>query len=52
MSEPRGVSIIVVNYNNERFLAAAIDSALGQEYLRAIGEADPPSQAAAPAVLG
>jgi len=32
MSEPLGVSIIVVNYNNERFLAAAIDSALGQEY--------------------
>jgi glycosyltransferase involved in cell wall biosynthesis len=32
MSEPRGVSIIVVNYNNTEFLAAAIDSALGQEY--------------------
>ena len=32
MSEPRGVSIIVVNYNNAEFLAAAIDSALGQEY--------------------
>jgi glycosyltransferase involved in cell wall biosynthesis len=32
MSEPRGVSIIVVNYNNERFLAAAIDSALGQNH--------------------
>ncbi len=32
MSEPYGVSIIVVNYNNERFLAAAIDSALGQNY--------------------
>jgi glycosyltransferase involved in cell wall biosynthesis len=31
MSEPRGVSIIVVSYNNERFLAAAIDSALGQD---------------------
>jgi glycosyltransferase involved in cell wall biosynthesis len=32
MSEPQGVSIIVVNYNNERFLAAAIDSALGQDH--------------------
>jgi glycosyltransferase involved in cell wall biosynthesis len=32
MSEPRGASIIVVNYNNERFLAAAIDSALGQNH--------------------
>ena len=32
MSEPQGVSIIVVSYNNERFLAAAIDSALGQDY--------------------
>ncbi len=32
MSEPWGVSIIVVNYNNERFLAAAIDSALGQNH--------------------
>ena len=32
MSEPRGVSIIVVNYNNARFLAAAIDSALGQDH--------------------
>jgi glycosyltransferase involved in cell wall biosynthesis len=32
MSEPLGVSIIVVNYNNEQFLAAAIDSALGQDY--------------------
>jgi glycosyltransferase involved in cell wall biosynthesis len=32
MSEPLGVSIIVVNYNNERFLAAAIDSALGQNH--------------------
>ena len=32
MSEPLGVSIIVVNYNNERFLAAAIDSALGQDH--------------------
>ena len=32
MSEPRGVSVIVVNYNNERFLAAAIDSALGQNH--------------------
>jgi glycosyltransferase involved in cell wall biosynthesis len=27
-----GVSIIVVNYNNERFLTTAIDSALGQDY--------------------
>ena len=32
MSAPLGVSIIVVNYNNERFLAAAIDSALGQAH--------------------
>src|SRR5215813_3051367 len=32
MSESRGVSIIVVNYNNERFLAAAIDSALAQDH--------------------
>lgn len=32
MTELRGVSIIVVNYNNERFLAAAIDSALGQNH--------------------
>jgi glycosyltransferase involved in cell wall biosynthesis len=32
MSEPWGVSIIVVSYNNERFLAAAIDSALGQNH--------------------
>jgi glycosyltransferase involved in cell wall biosynthesis len=32
MTEPWGVSIIVVNYNNERFLAAAIDSALGQDH--------------------
>jgi glycosyltransferase involved in cell wall biosynthesis len=32
MSEPPGVSIIVVNYNNEGFLAAAIDSALGQTH--------------------
>jgi glycosyltransferase involved in cell wall biosynthesis len=32
MNEPWGVSIIVVNYNNERFLAAAIDSALGQNH--------------------
>jgi glycosyltransferase involved in cell wall biosynthesis len=32
MTEPLGVSIIVVNYNNERFLAAAIDSALGQDH--------------------
>src|SRR5215472_17344361 len=34
MSEPLGVSIIVVNYNNERFLAAAIDSALAQDHQR------------------
>ncbi len=54
MSEQWGVSIIVVNYNNEGFLAVTIGSALGQEYLRAIGEADPLSQvaAAAPAILG
>jgi glycosyltransferase involved in cell wall biosynthesis len=32
MNEPWGVTIIVVNYNNERFLAAAIDSALGQTH--------------------
>ena len=32
MSEPWGVSIIVVNYNNERFLTAAIDSALAQNH--------------------
>ena len=32
MSEPLGVSIIVVNYNNEPFLAPAIDSALGQSH--------------------
>src|SRR5215469_7076066 len=32
MSEPWGVSVIVVNYNNAEFLAAAIESALGQEY--------------------
>ena len=32
ISDPLGVSIIVVNYNNERFLAAAIDSALGQNH--------------------
>jgi glycosyltransferase involved in cell wall biosynthesis len=32
MIETLGVSIIVVNYNNERFLAAAIDSALGQSH--------------------
>ena len=53
MSEWWGVSIIVVNYNNARFLAVAIDSALGQEYLRAMGKADASSLvAAAPAVLG
>jgi glycosyltransferase involved in cell wall biosynthesis len=32
MSECWGVSIVVVNYNNAQFLAAAIDSALAQEY--------------------
>ena len=32
MSGQLGVSIIVVNYNNERFLADAIDSALGQNH--------------------
>jgi glycosyltransferase involved in cell wall biosynthesis len=32
MGEPLGVSIIVVNYNYGRFLAAAIDSALGQQH--------------------
>jgi glycosyltransferase involved in cell wall biosynthesis len=32
MTEPLGVSIIIVNYNNERFLGAAIDSALGQDH--------------------
>ena len=32
MSEPRGVTIIVVNYNNAKFLATAIDSALGQNH--------------------
>jgi glycosyltransferase involved in cell wall biosynthesis len=32
MSETRGVSIVIVNYNNEQFLAAAIDSALAQEH--------------------
>jgi Glycosyl transferase family 2 len=32
MSEPPGISVIVVNYNNERFLAAAIDSALAQDH--------------------
>ena len=32
MSEPPGVTIVVVNYNYELFLAAAIDSALGQNH--------------------
>lgn len=32
MTEPLGISIIVVNYNNGRFLAAAIDSALSQDH--------------------
>jgi len=34
MSEQRGVSIVIVNYNNGRFLATAIDSALNQDYSR------------------
>lgn len=32
MTPPLGVSIIVVNFNYGRFLAAAIDSALGQDH--------------------
>jgi glycosyltransferase involved in cell wall biosynthesis len=32
MTEPLGVSILVINYNNERFLAAAVDSALNQDH--------------------
>jgi glycosyltransferase involved in cell wall biosynthesis len=32
MSDVLGVSIVIVNYNNERFLAAAIDSALNQNH--------------------
>jgi glycosyltransferase involved in cell wall biosynthesis len=32
MNELYGVSVIVVNYNNDRFLAAAIDRALGQNH--------------------
>jgi glycosyltransferase involved in cell wall biosynthesis len=32
MSKPPGVTIVVVNYNYELFLAAAIDSALGQNH--------------------
>jgi hypothetical protein len=32
MSEPLGVTIMVANYINERFLSAAIDSTLGQDY--------------------
>jgi glycosyltransferase involved in cell wall biosynthesis len=32
MSEPLGISIVGVNYNNVRFLAAAIDSAVGQDH--------------------
>jgi glycosyltransferase involved in cell wall biosynthesis len=32
MSELHGVSIVVVNYNNEQFLGAAIDSALNQDW--------------------
>jgi glycosyltransferase involved in cell wall biosynthesis len=34
MSEQLGVSIIIVNYNNDRFLTAAIDSAFSQDYSR------------------
>ena len=30
MSEPLGVSVIIVNYNNACFLGSAIDNALGQ----------------------
>lgn len=32
MTEAWGVTVIVVNYNNERFLKAAIDSALAQDH--------------------
>ncbi len=32
MSEPLGVSVIIVNYNNACFLGSAIDSALGQTH--------------------
>ena len=32
MSEPWGVSVVVVNYNNEPFLQAAIDGALAQDH--------------------
>lgn len=32
MTEALGISIVVVNYNNERFLDAAIDSALAQDH--------------------
>jgi len=32
IGEALGVSIIVVNYNNDRFLAVAIDSALAQDH--------------------
>jgi glycosyltransferase involved in cell wall biosynthesis len=32
MSQPWGVSIFVINYNNAGFLEAAIDSALGQDH--------------------
>jgi glycosyltransferase involved in cell wall biosynthesis len=31
-TEPPGVSIVIANYNSERFLAAAIDSALNQNH--------------------
>ena len=52
MSDTRGVSIIVVNYNNERFLAVRSMGALSQEYPQTIAEADTPLQVAAPAVFG
>jgi hypothetical protein len=32
MTEPLGVTIIVVNYNNAKFVGAAIDSALAQDH--------------------
>ena len=32
MTRPLGVSIIIVNYNNERYLPVAIDSALAQDH--------------------
>ena len=44
MSELSGVSIIVVSYNNERFLAAAINSVFGQNHrlCEVIGNSSPP----------